>query len=173
MIPGEYILKDGEIILNENSEGLTLLVANAGDRPVQVGSHIISLKPMRLSSLTGKRHMACGLILQRALPSGSSLVKPARCAGADKRRATGLRVQSENHGRARLMPARISRTTYAAMYGPTTGDRVRLADTELFIEVEKDLTTYGEESSSAAARSSATAWVSHRSRAPTVPWTRS
>ena len=43
------------------------------------------------------------------------------------------------------MPARISRTTYAAMYGPTTGDRVRLADTELFIEVEKDLTTYGEE----------------------------
>ncbi len=43
------------------------------------------------------------------------------------------------------MPARISRTTYAAMYGPTTGDKVRLADTELFIEVEKDLTTYGEE----------------------------
>ena len=43
------------------------------------------------------------------------------------------------------MPAAISRNTYAAMYGPTTGDRVRLADTELFIEVEKDLTTYGEE----------------------------
>lgn len=43
------------------------------------------------------------------------------------------------------MPARISRSTYAQMYGPTTGDRVRLADTELFIEVEKDLTTYGEE----------------------------
>jgi len=43
------------------------------------------------------------------------------------------------------MPARISRSTYADMYGPTTGDRVRLADTELFIEVEKDLTTYGEE----------------------------
>ncbi|MFN0264938.1 urease subunit alpha [Tepidamorphus sp. 3E244] len=43
------------------------------------------------------------------------------------------------------MPARISRSTYAAMYGPTTGDKVRLADTELFIEVEKDLTTYGEE----------------------------
>jgi urease subunit alpha len=43
------------------------------------------------------------------------------------------------------MPARISRAAYAAMYGPTTGDKVRLADTELFIEVEKDLTTYGEE----------------------------
>lgn len=43
------------------------------------------------------------------------------------------------------MPAPISRAAYAAMYGPTTGDRVRLADTELFIEVERDLTTYGEE----------------------------
>ncbi len=43
------------------------------------------------------------------------------------------------------MPARISRATYADMYGPTTGDRVRLADTELFVEVEKDFTVYGEE----------------------------
>ena len=40
---------------------------------------------------------------------------------------------------------RITRTAYASMFGPTTGDRVRLADTELFIEVERDLTTYGEE----------------------------
>tara|TARA_R110000782_G_scaffold149936_1_gene242685 strand:+ start:191 stop:1903 length:1713 start_codon:yes stop_codon:yes gene_type:complete len=43
------------------------------------------------------------------------------------------------------MPARISRAAYADMFGPTVGDRVRLADTELFIEVEKDFTTYGEE----------------------------
>ena len=41
--------------------------------------------------------------------------------------------------------ARISRRAYADMFGPTTGDRVRLADTDLFIEVERDLTTYGEE----------------------------
>ncbi|NCY25393.1 MAG: urease subunit alpha [Alphaproteobacteria bacterium] len=43
------------------------------------------------------------------------------------------------------MMARITRSAYAGMFGPTTGDRVRLADTELFIEVEQDLTTYGEE----------------------------
>ncbi len=43
------------------------------------------------------------------------------------------------------MPATITRAAYADMYGPTTGDRVRLADTDLIIEVEKDLTTYGEE----------------------------
>ena len=41
--------------------------------------------------------------------------------------------------------ARISRFAYAQMFGPTTGDKVRLADTELFIEVEKDFTIYGEE----------------------------
>ena len=40
---------------------------------------------------------------------------------------------------------KIKREAYADMYGPTTGDKVRLADTELFIELEKDLTTYGEE----------------------------
>src|SRR5271170_3731921 len=41
--------------------------------------------------------------------------------------------------------ARITRQAYADMFGPTTGDRVRLADTDLIIEVERDLTTYGEE----------------------------
>jgi len=43
------------------------------------------------------------------------------------------------------MPAKISRAAYADMFGPTTGDKVRLADTELFIEVEDDKTVYGEE----------------------------
>ncbi|MFT3941373.1 urease subunit alpha [Rhodopseudomonas sp.] len=43
------------------------------------------------------------------------------------------------------MSTKIARSVYADMFGPTTGDRVRLADTDLIIEVEKDLTTYGEE----------------------------
>ena len=43
------------------------------------------------------------------------------------------------------MSYKIDRNTYAQTYGPTPGDRVRLADTELFIEVEKDLTSYGDE----------------------------
>jgi urease subunit alpha len=40
---------------------------------------------------------------------------------------------------------KISRRAYAEMFGPTVGDRVRLADTELVVEVERDLTVYGEE----------------------------
>ena len=43
------------------------------------------------------------------------------------------------------MTSKIQRSSYAEMYGPTTGDKVRLADTDLFIEVEKDYTVYGEE----------------------------
>ncbi len=41
--------------------------------------------------------------------------------------------------------SKILRSSYSDMYGPTTGDKIRLADTELFIEVENDLTVYGEE----------------------------
>lgn len=47
--------------------------------------------------------------------------------------------------REQLLMARITRAAYAQMYGPTVGDKVRLADTELFIEVEKDFTLHGEE----------------------------
>ena len=43
------------------------------------------------------------------------------------------------------MVTTISRFDYAGMYGPTTGDKIRLADTEIIIEVERDVTTYGEE----------------------------
>src|SRR5215217_4004061 len=43
------------------------------------------------------------------------------------------------------MPAKMERRAYVDMFGPTTGDRVRLADTDLIIEVERDFTTYGEE----------------------------
>jgi len=43
------------------------------------------------------------------------------------------------------MPARLTRSAYAEMFGPTVGDRIRLADTELFIQIERDFTIYGEE----------------------------
>jgi urease subunit alpha len=44
-----------------------------------------------------------------------------------------------------MMATTLSRAAYADMFGPTTGDRIRLADTALIIEIEKDFTTYGEE----------------------------
>ena len=43
------------------------------------------------------------------------------------------------------MSFKMTRKQYAEMYGPTAGDSIRLADTDLIIQIEKDLTTYGEE----------------------------
>ena len=43
------------------------------------------------------------------------------------------------------MSLAISRIKYAGMYGPTAGDKVRLGDTDLFIEIEKDFAVYGDE----------------------------
>ena len=43
------------------------------------------------------------------------------------------------------MPIEIKRSEYSSMFGPTVGDKIRLADTDLIVEVEKDLTIYGEE----------------------------
>ena len=43
------------------------------------------------------------------------------------------------------MSRKLTRTAYAEIYGPTVGDRVRLADTALLVEVEKDYTVYGDE----------------------------
>src|SRR6201994_3561285 len=44
-----------------------------------------------------------------------------------------------------MMAAKIPRAAYADMFGPTAGDRMRLADTDLIVEVEKDFTVYGDE----------------------------
>jgi urease subunit alpha len=43
------------------------------------------------------------------------------------------------------MPARLTRSAYAEMFGPTVGDRIRLADTDLLVQIERDFTIYGEE----------------------------
>ena len=52
----------------------------------------------------------------------------------------------------------LSRQAYAAMYGPTVGDRVRLGDTDLLLEVERDYCVYGEECKFGGGKTRATAW---------------
>jgi urease alpha subunit len=54
----------------------------------------------------------------------------------------------------------MSRAAYAQMFGPTVGDKVRLADTDLIIEVERDFTIYGEEVKFGGGKVIRTAWVS-------------
>src|SRR3981081_4116865 len=59
-------------------------------------------------------------------------------------RAASLAFAAKSTGASEVART-ISRAGYAAMFGPTTGDRLRLADTELVIEIEDDRTIYGEE----------------------------
>ena len=69
MIPGEVITADGEIILNAGARGITLQVANSGDRPVQVGSHyhFAEVNP----ALVFDRAQALGMRLD--IPSGTAM----------------------------------------------------------------------------------------------------
>ena len=78
MIPGEYLIQDGEITLNADREAITLTVANTGDRPIQVGSHyhfFETNEALRSSA--------------RAPAATASTFRPARrCASSPGRRAT-------------------------------------------------------------------------------------
>lgn len=58
------------------------------------------------------------------------------------------------------MSFKMSRKQYADMFGPTVGDAVRLADTDLFIEIEQDFTTYGDEVKFGEEKSSVMGWDS-------------
>ena len=76
----------------------------------------------------------------------NALVNGGSTTRASKRRRS-RRVQILRRARPALEPAamKLSRRTYADHYGPTTGDRVRLGDTDLFVRIERDFAIYGEE----------------------------
>ncbi|MHB1628763.1 MAG: urease subunit alpha [Bacilli bacterium] len=150
--PGEYRLDGPPIILNQGRPTVTLAVANRGDRPIQVGSHyhFYEVNP----ELDFDREQALGYRL--AIPAGTAV----RFEPGDERPVTlvqlagtvtvyghraGCNGQVTPHPSTASIPLALSREAYAGMYGPTTGDCVRLADTDLFIEVERDCTVYGDE----------------------------
>ena len=154
MIPGELLPAGGDITLNDGVPRTRLRVANSGDRPVQVGSHyhFLEVNP----ALEFDREAARGRRLD--IPSGTSVrFEPGQARTVTlvpyrgSRIVTGFSGQvmgpagPDRTGPGAADAARIPRAAYAAMYGPTVGDRLRLADTELFITVERDLTIHGEE----------------------------
>src|SRR6202171_4086542 len=155
MIPGELFIKDGEIELNAGRKTVTLTVANSGDRPIQVGSHYHFFETNEALKFDRKRakgmrlDIAAGTAV-RFEPGQSRTVRLTPYLGGRESHGFQARVSGKlgpivKVGPSNQGPTRISRSAYAHMFGPTVGDKVRLADTELFIEVEKDHTTYGEE----------------------------
>ena len=153
MIPGEVAGDGGPIEINVGRPVTMLTVENAGDRPIQVGSHY---------------HFAeanPALSFDRAAAHGSASTSPAGTsvrfepgivdrgrAGAVRRPAhrrrparPGRRTAGHVAGPLRSVVSSIPRDRYRALYGPTTGDRIRLADTDLWIEVTEDRCVGGDE----------------------------
>ncbi|CAG8491359.1 7424_t:CDS:2 [Paraglomus brasilianum] len=171
--PGAYLIRPGMIVLNEGRERIGVRVTNNGDRPVQVGSHYHFIETNR--ALSFDRSLAYGRRLDvpagtaiRFEPGESKTVSLVSIAG--KKRITGgngiasgyvnsskltqivddLVKQGFSHtvqteGSLRVYPYTMERKVYADFYGPTTGDRIRLGNTDLWLEIEKDYTVYGDE----------------------------
>src|SRR3981189_1345428 len=155
MIPGEIVAAPGELELNKGRNPITIEVANTGDRPIQVGSHYHFFETN--DALAFDRKRAKGMRLDIAAgtavrfePGQSRTVRLTPYMGGRESHGFQAKVSGKlgpitKVGPSNQGPTRISRSAYAHMFGPTTGDKVRLADTDLFIEVERDHTTYGEE----------------------------
>src|SRR5476649_2572469 len=157
MKPCEILSGKGELELNtgKGRNPISIEVANTGDRPIQVGSHYHFFETNEALKFDRKRakgmrlDIAAGTAV-RFEPGQSRTVRLTAYMGA--REAHGFQAKVSGKlgpvakvGPSNEGPTRISRAAYAGMFGPTVGDKVRLADTELFIEVEKDHTIYGEE----------------------------
>ncbi|KAJ3725671.1 urease [Lentinula guzmanii] len=171
--PGAIIAKKERIIINKGRERVRLRVTNNGDRPVQIGSHYHFIETNRLLSFDrarayGKRLDIPAGTAVRFEPGDVKTVTLCSIAGAriisgGNRLATGIvdpaqteeiikNLVQKGFGHVPELGALevtedtdIGREAYISMFGPTTGDRVRLGDTELWIEVEHDKTVYGDE----------------------------
>jgi urease beta subunit len=155
MIPGEIFAASGELELNKGRNAITLEVANSGDRPIQVGSHYHFFETNE--ALKFDRRRAKGMRLDIAAgtavrfePGQSRTVRLTPYMGGRESHGFQGKVAGKlgpvaRAGKSNEGPSRISRAAYVHMFGPDDGDKVRLADTDLFIEVEKDHTIYGEE----------------------------
>ena len=145
MIPGQVEPGDGEVRAGEGVDSTTVHVLNTGDRPVQVGSHVhfAATNP----ALEFDRDAAVGMRL--AISAGTSVrfepgveqdVTLVALGGAGV--VPGLRLDvADPAGAHRGTPASgwtVTREAYAELFGPTEGDLVRLADTDLRLRVEED-----------------------------------
>ncbi|XP_043703344.1 urease-like [Telopea speciosissima] len=177
-IPGEIVFGFGSITINAGRKAVNLLVVNAADRPIQIGSHyhFIEVNPylvfdreraygMRLNILAGtatrfepgeaKRVALVSIGGKQVISGGNAIAdgpveisQIAKVMNAVSARGFGHREEAnarfELFGEDHVFTV-VSHEAYANMYGPTTGDKVRLGDTDLFAEIERDFAVYGDE----------------------------
>jgi len=158
MQAGEYHIQDGDIILNQGRQVQTISVSNTGDRPIQIGSHYHFYEVN--DALSFEREQTRGFRLNiisgtavRFEPGQSREVELVAYAGKQDVYGFAGRVMGAAHPdkisesatdkkATATSQKRVSRRIYAEHFGPTTGDKVRLADTELWLQVEADLTSH-------------------------------
>lgn len=148
MKAGEYKIKAGEMILNAGRSVQTIEVVNTGDRPIQIGSHYHFYEVN--DALSFDREATKGYRLN--ILSGTAVrFEPGQAREVELVAIAGKREVYGFAGRI-MGPVDIKRTgstsqklidrrIHAEHFGPTTGDKVRLADTNLWLEVEYDLTS--------------------------------
>ena len=143
--PGAILPGDGDVVAGEGAAVVTLTVTNTGDRPIQVGSHMHFAATN--AALDFDRDTATGMRL--AIQAGTSVrFEPGMekdvelVAFGGRGSVPGIRLDVPDPAGASSGTAgsgwSVGRDRYAALFGPTTGDRVRLADTDLTIRVEED-----------------------------------
>ena len=152
MEPGEFIFKKGSIPINVGRETRLIQVVNRGDRPIFVGSHYHFYETDL--GLEFNRDLAKGMRLNIAAgenvqfpPGEIKEVELVEIGGSKE--VYGFRGYVngpvKSIASSTFSEASIPKETYVLKYGPTVGDKVRLADTNLVIEVERDYTVYGDE----------------------------
>mmetsp|Transcript_37869 Transcript_37869/g.60757 ORF Transcript_37869/g.60757 Transcript_37869/m.60757 type:complete len:869 (-) Transcript_37869:118-2724(-) len=172
-VPGTTVPAEADgIELNKGRSLIELSVTNTGDRPIQVGSHYHFIETNK--ALSFDRSKAYGRRLNvpsgssvRFEPGESKAVTLVEIAGnkrvvsgnklvdgiasADRlpgvmKKVTDLGFKHVDSGEVvQGKPTMMTRGQYADLFGPTTGDRVKLGDTCLWAAVEKDYTVYGDE----------------------------
>ncbi|XDG08315.1 hypothetical protein ABKA04_007930 [Annulohypoxylon sp. FPYF3050] len=173
--PGAVVVVKGRIALNEGRRRIKLRVTSKGDRPVQVGSHyhFIETNPQlefdRAAAYGFRLDIPAGTSV-RFEPGDTKTVSLVEIGGnrviqggnglatgkVDLSRVGAIVEKLQQAGFAHVPePERMDlgivdgftmdRAAYKTMFGPTTGDLVRLGATDLWVKVEKDLTGYGDE----------------------------
>ncbi|KAG5289439.1 urease [Histoplasma ohiense] len=174
-MPGAVIpVKQSRIMLSEGRKRISLKVTSKGDRPIQVGSHyhFIEVNPHldfdRLRSYGYRLDIPAGTAI-RFEPGDSKTVTLVEIGGnkvihggnflasgkVDLSRADEILERLQKAGFAHtpepasdithIDPHSMDRESYMRMFGATTGDLIRLGSTDLWIKVEKDLTSFGDE----------------------------
>jgi len=172
--PGAVVCVKGKVAINEGRRRIKLRVTSKGDRPIQVGSHyhFIETNP-QLEFDRGKAYgfrldIPAGTSV-RFEPGDTKTVTLVEIGGnkvirggnslatggvelwrvdeiVEKLQQAGFAHAHDPTAEASLLdPYTMDRAAYKTMFGPTTGDIVRLGATDLWVKVERDLTTYGDE----------------------------